>query len=107
MSWRPLVLFYMLLCSTWSVAQITSSLSGSTSDASTGTSLPGATVQVFVGDTSYSTVSDATGTFRLSHLPTGSIAFARASSVMGRWRMRRCGCVLARRNALTCSCIER
>ncbi|HQW06908.1 MAG TPA: carboxypeptidase-like regulatory domain-containing protein [Flavobacteriales bacterium] len=71
MSWRPLVLFYMLLCSTWSVAQITSSLSGSTSDASTGTSLPGATVQVFVGDTSYSTVSDATGTFRLSHLPTG------------------------------------
>ncbi len=77
---RLLVLISAMLWNAWASAQVASALSGTISDASTSISLPGATVQVFVGDTSYSTISDDAGTFRLSNIPTG-IHQVRASFV--------------------------
>lgn len=52
-------------------AQTTSSLSGTVTDATTAAPLSGATVQVFVSDTSYGTSCDAQGRFRFAALPTG------------------------------------
>ncbi|HRH68324.1 MAG TPA: carboxypeptidase-like regulatory domain-containing protein [Flavobacteriales bacterium] len=61
-------------------AQTTSSLAGTVFDATTSAPLPGATVLVFVSDTSYGTSSDEQGRFRFAALPTG-IHRVRASYV--------------------------
>ncbi len=60
--------------------QTTSTLSGTVVDATTSAPLSGATVQVFVSDTSYGTSSDEQGRFRFVELPTG-IHRVRASYV--------------------------
>lgn len=60
--------------------QTTSTLSGTIVDATTSAPLSGATVQVFVSDTSYGTSCDEHGHFRFTELPTG-IHRVRASYV--------------------------
>ena len=63
-----------------SFAQTTSTLSGQVGDAVTSAPLVGATVQVFIADTSYGTTTDANGDFHLTDIPTG-IHRVRASFV--------------------------
>ena len=75
-----IVVALLLILSGTLHAQTTSSLSGTVIDATTSAPLSGATVQVFVHDTSYSTGSDEQGRFRLAVLPTG-IHRVRASYV--------------------------
>ncbi len=61
-------------------SQTTASLSGKVIDATTTIALPGASVQVFIADSSMSSTTDANGTFRIADLPTG-IHRVRASFV--------------------------
>ncbi|HQV76280.1 MAG TPA: TonB-dependent receptor [Flavobacteriales bacterium] len=74
-----LFLICYVLCSSCT-AQTTASLSGTVIDAATTATLPGATVQVFIADTSMGTTADARGAFRITGLPTG-IHRVRASFV--------------------------
>jgi hypothetical protein len=64
-----------------SFAQTTSTLSGHVTDATTSAPLAGATLQLFLADTTtIGTTTDATGAFRLTEVPTG-IHRVRASFV--------------------------
>jgi hypothetical protein len=67
----PTLIVPLIVLGSCAVGQTTSSLNGHVLDAITQGPLPGATVQVFVVDTSYGGVTDVNGAFRFEALPTG------------------------------------
>ncbi|MBK9289436.1 MAG: carboxypeptidase regulatory-like domain-containing protein [Flavobacteriales bacterium] len=82
------------------LAQTTSTLSGRVTDATTAAPLVGATIQLFLPiPGTIGSTTDATGAFRLTDVPTGSIACGPVLWAMQLRRSTKYGCGWARRRS--------
>ncbi|MEO8067874.1 MAG: TonB-dependent receptor [Flavobacteriales bacterium] len=71
---RPFAIVPLILLGVCSSAQTTAILAGRVTDAASSLGLAQASVEVVIGDTSFTAISDSLGYFRLDGLPTGIVA---------------------------------